>query len=226
MDVRDALARRVAVRAFRPDPVPEAVVRDILAAAALAPSGGNLQPWRVHALAGDALRRFTDLVAARFAAGQVEAAAHDVYPPDLHEPYRSRRREAGRARYAALGGAGPAPDLLAELTRRNYRFFGAPVGLFFCLDRRFGPPQWTDLGLYLQSVMLMAASRGLDTCPQAVWANWPRTIADYLGLAPEMTIVAGMALGHRDEADPLCLAPTTRVGTDAFASFQGFEESE
>lgn len=226
MDVRDALARRVAVRAFRPDPVPQAVVRDILAAAALAPSGGNLQPWRVHALAGDALRRFTDLVAARFAAGVVEAAEHDVYPPDLGEPYRSRRRAAGRARYAALGGAGASPELLAELTRRNYRFFGAPVGLFFCLDRRLGAPQWTDLGLYLQSVMLMAASRGLDTCPQAVWTNWPRTIADYLDLAPEMMIVAGMALGYRDEADPLCLAPTTRVETDEFASFIGFDGAE
>lgn len=226
MDVREALARRVAVRAFRPDPVPEAVVRDILAAAARAPSGGNLQPWQVRVLAGGALRDFTDLVAARLAAGQVEAPEHDVYPPELWEPYRGRRREAGRARYAALGAGGSSPELLDELTRRNYRFFGAPVGLFFCLDRHLGPPQWADLGLFMQSVMLMAASHGLDTCPQAVWSNWPRTIAEYLGLAPGMMVVAGMALGCRDEADPLCLAPTTRVEVEAFARFRGFRESE
>lgn len=224
MDVREAVRRRVSVRAFRPDPVPGAVVADILAEAARAPSGGNFQPWRVYALAGDALACFTRLVGEKFAAGIVEAPEYEVYPPKVWEPYRTRRREAGTPRYTALGNPEPTPELMRELQRRNYLFFGAPVGLFFCLDRRFGPPQWADIGMYMQTVMLLAAEQGLDTCPQEIWSNWPATIRTYLGLPEELMPFAGMALGYRDNTDPLCVTGTLREPLTGFAELRGFAD--
>lgn len=193
MDVSEAVARRMAVRAFRADPVDAGVVRDILAAACRAPSGGNLQPWRVYTLGGGRLARFKARIAGQYLRGEVEPPEYAVYPPGLWDPYR-----------------------------RNFEFFGAPVGLFFCLDRRLGPPQWADVGMYMQTVMLIAVERGLDTCPQEIWARWPRTIREVLGLPDELMVFAGMALGYRDPDHPLNRLRTRRAPLEKVAELLGF----
>ncbi|WP_157219686.1 nitroreductase [Flavisphingomonas formosensis] len=221
MDVIDAIRRRHATRAFLADPVDGDLLRELLSEAARAPSGGNLQPWRIVVLGGEPLRRFKAEVARRSAEGVRETPEHPVYPERLWEPFRGRRKAAGSGRYAALGHADGDPAALAALTERNQCFFGAPVALFFHLDRRLGAAQWTDLGLFLQSFMLLAVERGLATCPQAFWAGWPETVRAQLKLDPALILVAGMALGYPDYADPLVAVPTERVPLDDFATFDG-----
>ncbi|HEY3950033.1 nitroreductase [Phenylobacterium sp.] len=211
MNVSDAIAARISIRAFRPDPVPGEVVADILARAAQAPSGGNLQPWRVYALAGEALGDFKAMVAGSPFGEEPE---YEVYPPNLWEPFRTRRWQNGEDLYATIGI--PREDRAARLMQlaRNGQFFGAPVGLFFCLDRKLGPPQWADLGMFMQNVMLLAVERGLDTCPQEYWARYPKTVASFLGLPDDHMLFAGMALGYRDHDHPI---NTLKASRDAFA---------
>ena len=221
MNISDAVARRHSVRAFKPDPVPGAVVREILDAARRAPSGGNLQPWRVYVLGGEALTSFRKVIADRIDAGMSEVAEYAVYPPNLWEPLRTRRREAGALRYAALGVVDKDKVGKAALTRKNYEFFGAPIGLFFCLDRRCGPPQWSDLGMYMLTVMLLAVERGIDTCAQESWSNWPKAVAEFLQLPEELMLFAGMSMGYRDAAHPLSAFRTLRAAVEEFAEFRG-----
>jgi nitroreductase len=223
MNVSDALKRRHSVRAFKPDPVPEAVVREILETAACAPSGGNLQPWRVYALTGAVLAEFKTIVKAKTDAGVMgEPNDYNVYPPNLWEPFRARRRQAGSLRYAAIGVSDKDEAGLKALSLKNYEFFGAPVGLFFCLDRRMGSPQWSDVGMYMLSVMLLAVEHGLDTCPQESWANWPKTVAEYIKLPADHMIFAGMSLGYRDAAHPINNYRTPREPLSGFAELRGF----
>jgi len=165
MDVREAVASRFSCRAFLDTPVPEAVVREIIARAARAPSGGNVQPWHVHVLAGTALADLKRRLAPRMnELPRAEGSEYDIYPPDLKEPYRSRRYQVGDLLYRAIGI--PREDRPGRYRQyaRNFIFFDAPVGLFFAIDRSMGPPQWSDLGMYIQSVMLLARAHGLHSC--------------------------------------------------------------
>jgi nitroreductase len=220
MDVSEAIAARVSIRAFKPDPVPEATVADILVRAAQAPSGGNLQPWRVYALAGQPLADFKALVAANPFG---EESEYDVYPPNLWEPFRTRRFQNGEDLYASIGI--PREDKPARLRQlaKNGEFFGAPVGIFFCLDRKLGPPQWADLGMYMQNVMLLALERGLDTCPQEYWARYPKTVAAFVGLPDDHMLFSGMALGWRDESHPINTLRSSRDGLEIWGELKGFE---
>ena len=222
MKISEVIERRISVRAFKPDPVPGSVVRDILRAASRSPSGGNLQPWRVYALSGEPLEAFKAIIAAKLVAGESETPEYDVYPHNLWEPFKKRRRDTGAQRYAALGVNDKDKAALKELGERNYRFFGAPVGLFFCLDRRLGPPRWSDMGMYMLSVMLLAAERGLDTCPQESWSNWPVSIRAFLGQPVELMLFAGMSMGYRDPDDPLNAIRTAREPFEVYAEMRGF----
>jgi nitroreductase len=223
VNVSDALASRMSCRAFLPTPVPEATVRAILDGAKQSPSGGNLQPWRVYALAGEPLSEFLALIRSRLPTSpRGEGSEYDIYPTALWEPYRSRRFKCGEDMYATIGVA--RDDKLARLLQfaRNYEFFGAPVGLFFCLDRRMGPPQWSDLGMYMQSVMLLAREHGLHTCAQEAWSVWYRTVGEFLRLPPELMLFSGMALGYRDETAPINSLRTDRAPMAEFAELRGF----
>jgi len=221
MNVSEAVARRISVRAFKSDPVPGAVVREILEAAARAPSGGNLQPWRVHALTGAPLQALKDKVAANPFG---EAPEYDVYPPNLWEPFRTRRFECGEDLYATIGI--PREDKAARLRQlaRNGELFGAPVGLFFSLDRKVGPPQWSDVGMFMQTVMLLATERGLATCAQEYWARYPQTLAESLGLPDDHMIFSGMALGYADETAPINTLRTRRDSFEVWGELRGFED--
>jgi nitroreductase len=220
VNVSEAVDHRVSIRAFKPEAPSGAVVREILQAAARAPSGGNLQPWRVYALAGAALAELKARVAANPFG---EAPEYDVYPPNLWDPFRTRRFECGEDLYATIGI--PREDKPARLRQlaRNGELFGAPVGLFFCLDRKLGPPQWADLGMYMQTVMLLAVERGLDTCPQEYWARYPQTLAQVLNLPEDHMVFSGMALGWRDEAAPINTLRTRRDPFETWAEMRGFD---
>lgn len=221
MDVAEAVDKRISVRAFRPDPVSGEIVRAILQAAHRAPSGGNLQPWRVYAIAGKPLAALKATAVAKMAYGG-EKPEYDVYPQNLWEPLRTRRYECGEDLYATIGI--PREDKPARLRQlaRNSELFGAPVGLFFTLDRKVGPPQWADCGMFMQTIMLLAVEHGLDTCAQEFWARLPQTVGAALDLPEHEMLFSGMALGWRDEAAPINTLRTRRDPFDAFATMTGF----
>jgi nitroreductase len=223
MKVTEAVLRRSSIRAFRPDPVPAEVVRDILECAKHAPSGGNLQPWVVYALTGNRLDEFKSLVGRRLTESpQRQEVEYDIYPPKLWDPFRRRRAECGEDMFGTIGiGREDRAARLGQVAK-NYAFFGAPVGLFFCLERKLGPPQWADMGMFMQTVMLLAVERGLDTCPQEAWAQWARTIAEFVGLPDDHMVFAGMALGFRDDTAPINTLRTRREPLDGFAKLLGF----
>ena len=221
MTVAEAVERRISVRAFKPDPVPAETVREILEAAARAPSGGNLQPWKVYALAGAPLAELKAKAAAKMAGGG-EEPEYEVYPANLWDPFRTRRYVCGEDLYASIGvGRDDKPGRLRQLAK-NIDFFGAPVGLFFCLDRKLGPPQWADLGMYMQTVMLLAVERGLDTCAQEFWARVHGTVGDFIGLPQDHMLFSGMALGFRDETAPINTLRTRRDPFEVWGELRGF----
>jgi nitroreductase len=219
MNVADAVAARVSIRAFKPDPVPGELVRAILEAADRAPSGGNLQPWRVYALTGEPLAQLKAAVAAN---PMGETPEYDVYPQNLWDPLRTRRFECGEDLYATIGI--PREDKPARLRQlaRNGELFGAPVGLFFCLDRKVGPPQWADVGMFMQTVMLLAVEHGLGTCAQEYWARYPQTVAKAVGLPDDHMLFSGMALGYVDETAPINGLRTRRDPFEAWGELKGF----
>lgn len=191
----------------------------LLEKAARAPSGGNLQPWRVYALAGAPLE---ELRARAVANPLGEPPEYQVYPGSLWDPYRRRRFECGEDLYATIGI--PREDRAGRLAQlaRNALLFGAPVGLFFCIDRRLGPPQWADLGIFMQTVMLLAVEDGLSTCAQEFWSRYPKTLAELLGLPPEEMVFSGMALGYSDE-HPVNALRTRREPASDWIVAQGFD---
>ncbi|MDM0013562.1 nitroreductase [Variovorax sp. J22P168] len=221
MHIQDAVASRHSVRAFLPTPVDGDTIRRVLTEAARAPSGGNLQPWHIDVVTGDALQALKARVQARIASGEPEASDYDIYPPALRAPWRDRRFQVGEAMYARLGV--PREDK-AERRRwfaRNFDFFGAPVGLFCSVDRTMGPPQWSDLGMYLQTVMLLLRGEGLDSCAQECWAIYPKTVGAALGLPEERMLFCGMSIGLRDPAHPLSQFESDRAPPAEWLRFHG-----
>ena len=224
MNVTDAVASRYSCRAFLPTPVPEKTVRDIVERAARAPSGGNVQPWRVDALAGAKLEQLKALVRVRpELLPRGEGAEYDIYPRDLKEPYETRRRQVGAALYQSIGVTREDRAGRYRQYARNFEFFGAPVGLLIFLDRTMGSPQWSDVGGYIQTVMLLARERGLHTCGQEAWTHWHKTVYSFLEIPPNYILFCGLALGFADEAAPINNWRAPREPLESYATFTGFE---
>jgi nitroreductase len=220
----EAVLARYSVRAFLDRPVERATIEAILEVASRSPSGGNLQPWYIDVLAGDALADLEKRVELSLAANPAgEGTEYPVYPPALAEPWRSRRHRVGEQLYAAIGI--PREDRPRRLRQfaENYRFFGAPVGLFFSIPRGFGPPQWAHLGMFVQTVMLLAVERGLGACAQEAWAIVQKTVGDFLGFPEDRMLYCGMALGWPDEAHPINAWRSEREPLERFVSFRGFD---
>jgi nitroreductase len=222
LTVSAAVDTRRSVRAFLERPVDMALLKDILALAARAPSGGNLQPWRIIVLSGEPLEQFRGIMARRIA----EAPARDemqyqVYPDNLAEPYRGYRFRIGEAMYAALGIPREDKETRRRWFLRNYQFFGAPVGLFVYVDRHMGIAQWVDLGIYLQTVMLLLRAKGLDSCPQEAWAAYHTEVSRFLRTDADWVLFSGLAIGYADEAAPVNNFRSERMALDDFASFFG-----
>ncbi len=219
----DLMRRRISTRAFLDTPVSEAEVREILDTARWAASGGNLQPWQVHVVAGDARQRVIDAVQARIEAAPFEDENDfGAYPKSLWDPYRARRYALGEQMYETMGIG--REDKTARLNHMlgNFRFFGAPVGLFFSLDAGMNPNQWGHLGMFIMSVMLAAEENGLATCAQEAWMTRCKTVAATLGLGENQRIWCGMALGHADPKAPVNSLRSERATVDEIAVFDGF----
>ena len=224
MDVRDAVETRYSCRAFLPTPVPIETVKEILSCAARAPSGGNLQPWLVHVLAGERLEALKNQLRPRFAKElpRGEGAEYQVYPSDLKEPYYTRRACVGEQLYASIGI--PREDRPSRYRQfgRNYLFYDAPVGMFVCVDRIMGAPQWSDLGGFIQNISLLARAHGLHSIAQEAWTSWHKTLSAFLKLPSEHILFCGIALGHADEEAPINRWRSEREPVEAFATFDGF----
>ncbi|CAG9218769.1 Nitroreductase [Paraburkholderia tropica] len=222
MKVSEAVNSRKSVRQFLPDPVDPQVIRAVLAAASRAPSGGNLQPWHIHVVGGERLAAFKSIMAVRIAeAPEGERGEYDVYPRELTPPYRDRRYQVGEDLYRSIGIArDDRPGRLRQFAR-NFAFFDAPLALFCSVDRQMGPPQWSDLGMFLQTVMLLLREAGLHSCAQECWARYARTVGDFLALPDERMLFSGMAIGHEDVAAPINQWRSARVPLDAFVQFDG-----
>ncbi|RYG11735.1 MAG: nitroreductase [Burkholderiales bacterium] len=201
-----AIESRFSARAFLPQPVPREVIEDILRVASRAPSGNNAQPWKVYVLQGKSLAGLVDKVSAAHDAVYADPAlaasyveAYDYYPRKWISPYIDRRRENGWSLYGLMGITKGDKDKMHAQHNRNFRFFDAPVGLMFTVDRIMGQGSLLDYGMFLQSIMVAARARGLHTCPQAAWNGFANIILPHIGAGPDEMIVCGMALGHLDE---------------------------
>jgi len=225
MDVFEAVASRYSRRAFLPTPVPETIVRDIVERAARAPSAGNMQPWRVYALAGKRIAELKALMAPRMATElpKGEGTDYTIYPEPLADLYKTRRYQVGELLYKAIGILREDKPARYKQYARNYQFFGAPVALFLAREKTHGPAQWADIGGYLQTVALLARGHGLHTCPQQAWVSFNRTIRAFLKLPDDLMIYSGMAVGYEDSKAPINGWRSPRAALDSFATFDGFK---
>lgn len=216
MQVSEAVDARKSIRAYLEKPVSNELLRELLTKASRAPSGGNVQPWRLYVLNGGKMAEFKAAVAASTAR---ETPAYDIYPPNLSEPYRDSRFKVGEDMYALLGI--PRADKAARIKRlfENYQFFGAPAGFFCYVDKQMGPPQWSDLGMFLQTFMLLAEEAGLGTCAQEAWAARPQVVGDFLGVPDALMIFCGMAIGYTDDSAPVNALRSDREPLENFATF-------
>jgi nitroreductase len=176
-------------------------------------------------LKGAPLARLKEAMRARLADPSSNPLEYDIYPERLWEPYRTARYRVGEMLYGEIGIPRDNREARLSQFRKNYEFFGAPVGLFCYIDRRLGPPQWSDLGMYLQSVMLLLCEEGLASCPQEAWSTYNRTVAAELSPPQELMLFCGMAIGYEDIAAPVNRLRTERTGLDGFATLLGFEDT-
>lgn len=223
MNVSEALKSRITCRVFLDKPVSESLLREVLEGAKWSPSGGNLQPWHVYALAGEKRKEFLDLIAEKQKTTPFgEGSEYPIYPEGLKEPYKSRRFKCGEDMYASIGVAREDKAGRLQQFARNFRAFDAPVILFFAIDRQMGVDQWGDLGMFEQSVMLMAREKGLHTAAQEAWAIWHKTIAEFVNMPEELMLHCGMGLGYMDESAPINKLRTERAPMEEWATFSGF----
>ncbi len=220
-----AIASRRSIRAFLPTPVPRQTIEDILAVASRAPSGVNTQPWKVTVLTGAAKESLARKIGAAHdanaAAGSTGAdvGEYDYYPTEWVSPYIERRRKVGWDLYGLLGIAKTDKARMHAQHGRNYRFFDAPVGMIFTIDRLLRQGSWLDYGMFLENVMVAARGRGLDTCPQAAFIGFHKIIAEQLALPAGEMVVCGMSLGHADESAVENQLVTVREPVVSFARF-------
>ena len=223
MQVHEAIVSRRSIRAFLPTPVAGDVIRRVIETAARSPSGGNLQPWHIDIIAGEPLAELKATMQRRLLVdeAEVESPEYDVYPKSLPSPWRDRRFKVGEAMYARLGIPRHDKQARQRWFANNFDFFGAPMALFCSVDRMMGPPQWSDLGMYLQTVMLLLREAGLDSCAQEAWSLFPKTVGRALSLPPERMLFTGMAIGWRDPANPVNELVTDRAPPIEWARFNG-----
>ena len=221
MSAAEAIASRRSIRGFLPRPVPRETLEAILALAARAPSGSNIQPWKLHAVTGAPLARLKAALGAAHAAGEPAQREYEYYPTRWREPYLARRRQVGWQLYELAGVARGDREGGLRQQGRNFDFFGAPVGLVFTIDDDLEQGSWLDYGMFLQTIMIAARAEGLDTCPQAAIASYPAILRRELGIPAQETIVCGMALGWADPAEPANRLVSAREAVADFVTFHG-----
>jgi nitroreductase len=223
MNVTQAITTRRSIRKFTGQPVDQATLRRVLETAQRAPSGGNTQPWNAVILTGDALKEFITSVAPEVAKGRAGMSSeYDVYPKGLEGRYEDSRKDVGEAMYAAL--AIPREDKAGRLEQfvANFRGFDAPVMMFIHTPRYMGPPQWSDMGMWLQTVMLLLREAGLDSCAQEAWAAYADPVRKALAIPDDHIFFCGMAIGYRDPDAPINEFDVPRIDLDAAIEWRGF----
>ena len=221
--VEDAVTSRSSIRAFLPTPVSKETVERILAAASYAPSGSNMQPWKVRVVAGEVKDKLVAAVTAEHDAGRMQERDFKYYPDPFPEPYLSRRRATGWGLYGTLSIEKGDKQAMHRQHGRNFLFFDAPVGLVFTIDSSLEMGSWLDYGTFIQNIMVMARGLGLHTCPQAAWCSFHSTVKDVLDIPEEEIVVCGMALGHADpDAVENGFRPV-REPVSVFTTFAGFD---
>ena len=196
MNVTEAVLSRSSIRSFLSNPISDDLIRVLLEKSARAASGGNLQPWKIFVINNASMKDFLD-----FQEGwtEPEVPAYDIYPPKLKEPYRTSRFELGEQMYELLGIGREDKDARIAQVMQNFRFFGAPCAFFCFVDRQMGPPQWADLGMFLQTFMLLAKEAGIDTCAQEAWSMKHDSVSEFVKAEDSDILFCGMAIGYRDD---------------------------
>ena len=202
MNVTDAVLSRSSIRSFLNNPVSDELLRDLLEKSSRAASGGNLQPWKIFVINNSAMKNFLEF---QKNWTDPETPAYDIYPPKLKEPYRTSRYELGEQMYELLGIGREDKDARIAQVMENFKFFGAPCAFFCFVDRQMGPPQWSDLGMFLQTFMLLAKEAGLDTCAQEAWSMKHDSVSKFVKADESDILFCGMAIGYRDECCKLIL---------------------
>ena len=216
MNVSEAVKSRRSTRAFLKNPVDNNLLKELLKISSRSPSGGNLQPWKIYVINGDSMQSFLDF---QKTWTQPETPAYDIYPKNLKEPYRSYRYELGEQMYDLLGIEREDKDSRIKQVMKNFEFFGAPSAFFCFVDRQMGPPQWSDLGMFLQTFMLLAQEYGLDTCAQEAWSMKQESVSKFAGINDELMLFCGMSIGYKDPDAEVNKLYSERSSLDEWATF-------
>ena len=216
MKVSDAVHQRHSVRSFLRKPVSNDLVEELLIKSSRSASGGNLQPWKIFVINESSMENFLKF---QEEWEKPEQPAYEIYPKKLKEPYRTSRFELGEQMYDLLGIPREDKEARIKQVMKNFSFFGAPCAFFCFIDRQMGPPQWSDLGMFLQTFMLLAKEVGLDTCAQEAWSIKHDSVSEFVKADPEDILFCGMCIGYKDEQDPVNSLRSERRAIDEWAKF-------
>ena len=207
MDVTEAVDSRKSIRAFLDKAVDDSLIKELLEKSSRAASGGNLQPWKIYVINGKTMNSFHKFQSEWT---EPETPAYAIYPENLKEPYKTSRYEVADDMYSLLGIEREDKEARFKQVLKNYQFFGAPAAFFCFVDRQMGRPQWSDLGMFLQTFMLLAREAGLDTCPQEAWAMKQESVTAFVEAPDELMLFCGMAIGYQDESEKVNELRTSR----------------
>ena len=207
MDVTEAVDSRKSIRAFLDKAVDDSLIKELLEKSSRAASGGNLQPWKIYVINGKTMNSFHKFQSEWT---EPETPAYAIYPENLKEPYKTSRYEVADDMYSLLGIEREDKEARFMQVLKNYEFFGAPAAFFCFVDRQMGRPQWSDLGMFLQTFMLLAREAGLDTCPQEAWAMKQESVTAFVEAPDELMLFCGMAIGYQDESEKVNELRTSR----------------
>jgi nitroreductase len=216
LTVSEAVKLRKSTRGFLRKPISNKLIKNLLIKAAQAPSGGNLQPWRIYILNKKSMSSFMSF---QKTWAHSSEPAYEIYPAKLKEPYRTDRFEVGEEMYSLLGISRDDKDARIQQVMKNFDFFDAPAALFCFIDKQMGPPQWSDLGMFLQTFMLLAQEVGLATCAQEAWSLKHECVKHFVKADDDLMLFCGMAIGFQDINNPINKLKTTRQPLDAWAKF-------
>ena len=207
MDVTEAVDSRKSIRAFLDKAVDDSLIKELLEKSSRAASGGNLQPWKIYVINDKTMHSFHKFQSEWT---EPETPAYAIYPENLKEPYKTSRYEVADDMYSLLGIEREDKEARFKQVLKNYEFFGAPAAFFCFVDRQMGRPQWSDLGMFLQTFMLLAREAGLDTCPQEAWAMKQESVTTFVEAPDELMLFCGMAIGYQDESEKVNELRTSR----------------
>ncbi|WP_417622623.1 nitroreductase [Parasphingorhabdus sp.] len=223
MNVTEAVTSRRSVRQFLDKPVDKATLERVLETAQRSPSGGNTQPWSAVVVTGNELTRITDAIKAKaLSAPMGEGHEYAIYPGELDGRYEEQRRAVGKDMFDSIGLAREDKAGRIAQMAKNWDSFGAPVQLFTYTKKYMGPPQWSDMGMWLQTVMLLLREEGLDSCAQEIWAMYGTYMRELLDIGDDYIFFCGMAIGYRDPDAPINNFKVSRVPISDAIEFRGF----